>query len=334
MGAPAIMGLIGATGGAISQWMANDANERINQANMQHDLYMLLRQQDFANEQAEKADARTRALYNDLQSPEAIRRQLEQAGLSVGMMYGQGGVGGHMSSGAQAASPMPLNHASIPMGSILDAQTANMIANTLKTEAETKKTNAEAKKAESEIPKNEKTALLLDEQINKTRAEVQTEMAKLNQIIAETNVSKATESEIKARTAYQETLNEIANIDLSTRDAINHATLEQLETNIQKLHQESAKLGLDIEIVEKTKKAVIRKAIYECLSTVYNYENILPEQKTLIEKTIGKVANEGVTAFYNAQTEKDVYNALDNLGSNKGAFKVMAEIIKILISAL
>lgn len=40
------------------------------------------------------ADKRARAFYNDFNSPEAIRRQLEAAGLSVGLMYGGAGAGG------------------------------------------------------------------------------------------------------------------------------------------------------------------------------------------------------------------------------------------------
>ena len=47
------------------------------------------------NERAAKnSDARTRALFTDLYSPEAKVKQLKDAGLSVGMMYGQGGAGG------------------------------------------------------------------------------------------------------------------------------------------------------------------------------------------------------------------------------------------------
>ena len=57
------------------------------------------------NERAAKnADARTRALFTDLYSPEAKIQQLKDAGLSVGMRYGQGGVSGTSSTqGAQGA---------------------------------------------------------------------------------------------------------------------------------------------------------------------------------------------------------------------------------------
>ena len=57
------------------------------------------------NERAAKnADARTRALFTDLYSPEAKVKQLKEAGLSVGMMYGQGRASGTSSTqGAQGA---------------------------------------------------------------------------------------------------------------------------------------------------------------------------------------------------------------------------------------
>lgn len=62
------------------------------------------RQHQLNEESADNADARTRALYNDLESPAAKRQQLEEAGMSIGMMYGGGGgLSGGLASGAQAA---------------------------------------------------------------------------------------------------------------------------------------------------------------------------------------------------------------------------------------
>ena len=57
------------------------------------------------NERAAKnSDKRTRALFTDLYSPEAKVKQLKKAGLSVGLMYGQGGASGTSSTqGAQGA---------------------------------------------------------------------------------------------------------------------------------------------------------------------------------------------------------------------------------------
>lgn len=56
-------------------------------------------------ESADNADKRKRAFYTDFESPEAVMRQLKNAGLSPGLFYGGSGTGGMgASGGAQAAS--------------------------------------------------------------------------------------------------------------------------------------------------------------------------------------------------------------------------------------
>ena len=57
----------------------------------------------FNERAAKKADARTRALFTDLYSPEAKVKQLKKAGLSVGMMYGSGGGGGGIAAATTAS---------------------------------------------------------------------------------------------------------------------------------------------------------------------------------------------------------------------------------------
>lgn len=325
-----ILGILGLLGSIAGTWISNTQNQQINQQQQKHNIQVLQSQQQFAREEAEAADQRTRNLYYDLQSPEAIRKQLEQAGLSVGMMYGQGGLGGHMSSGAQAATPASMNTTPIGMQSLLGLNSMAPIQDAMTQDALRQKTLAEAAEIRSRIPKNEQQVLEIQENINKMRAETQTELARLQQVIADTNVKNATEAEIKARTAYQETLNKIANIDLTTKDAINHATLEEIEANIQKLHQESAKLGLDMEIVEKTKDSVIRKVLYESLSAMYNYTDIQPAQKRIMQETMYKLSQEGLSAFYDAKTQEDLYNCLNEMGTNKGEAKILIEILKTL----
>lgn len=50
---------------------------------------------------ADNADARTRALYKDLESPSALLQQYKEAGLSPSLMFGGSGVGGNIAQGAQ-----------------------------------------------------------------------------------------------------------------------------------------------------------------------------------------------------------------------------------------
>lgn len=83
-----------------------DLQQSINEQNIQHQQETLEEQQKFSREAAAQSDAYTRGLFNDLYSPQARVKQLKQAGLSVGLMYGTGGTGGSSStSGAQAATP-------------------------------------------------------------------------------------------------------------------------------------------------------------------------------------------------------------------------------------
>lgn len=86
---------------------------------------------------AENADARTRALYNDFYSPEALMRQYKAAGLSPSMMFGgtpgQGGTSGAMGAGAHGPQTM------FSPSSLVDAaQAAALFAQAEKTKEETK----------------------------------------------------------------------------------------------------------------------------------------------------------------------------------------------------
>lgn len=85
---------------------------------------------------AENADRRTRALYNDFYSPQALMQQYKEAGLSPSMMFGgtpgQGGTPGAQGGGMQMQTPY------MPISMLEGAQIANINAQTEKTKAETK----------------------------------------------------------------------------------------------------------------------------------------------------------------------------------------------------
>lgn len=109
---------------------------------------------------ADNADARTRALYADLQSPAALLQQYKEAGLSPSLMFGGGGIGGQTTQGAQgegASGVSPHTFGINPM----DAANMALI------NAQVKKTNAEAevldqdaalKEIEREVDEMKKTA--------------------------------------------------------------------------------------------------------------------------------------------------------------------------------
>ena len=124
-------------------------------------------QQDFVNQQVSAANQmgkNNQALALEMWDKTnyaAQRKQMEKAGLNVGLMYGQGGGGGVTSSvptgsatGGQAPNPIQMGQLGLQMAAQtrllesqaknLDADTANKTANTIKTSgADTAKSVAE-----------------------------------------------------------------------------------------------------------------------------------------------------------------------------------------------
>lgn len=86
---------------------------------------------------AQNADARTRALYEDYQTPEALLRQYQAAGLSPSLMFGEGGGAGGMTQGAQGSGAAGISPTSYEIDPMKGAQLGLI-------EAQARKLNAEA----------------------------------------------------------------------------------------------------------------------------------------------------------------------------------------------
>lgn len=94
---------IGSIVSSVGGWIAgNAAQNKQHQYNLQENEHAAGLNFRYGEKAADNADARARAFYNDFNSPEAIRKQLESAGLSVGLMYGGGGAGGQGHAGDSA----------------------------------------------------------------------------------------------------------------------------------------------------------------------------------------------------------------------------------------
>lgn len=124
------------------------------------------------NERAAKnADARTRALFTDLYSPEAKVKQLKKAGLSVGMMYGQGGASGTSSTqGAQGAGAGNQQAAHVNLSKQLEL--GMMQAQIKALEAGANKDDADAKNKEQDRLLKEQQTLKLTEEITEVKERV------------------------------------------------------------------------------------------------------------------------------------------------------------------
>lgn len=118
----------------------------------------------FGEQSAQNADARTRALYSDLQSPQALAQQYKDAGLSPSLMFGGGGVGGQTTQGAQGAGAAGVSPTTFGIDPLAGAQLDLIKAQTAKTNAETdainKKTPVEIKELLSNIGVKDSESLL------------------------------------------------------------------------------------------------------------------------------------------------------------------------------
>lgn len=169
---------------------------------------------------AKNADKRTRALYSDFYSPEALKRQYEEAGLSPSLMFGgtpgQGGMSGAQGTGANGPTTpyMPL--------SLLEA-------------AQISKINAETEKTKEE------TAVLAGD--NKLGA------ANISKTLAEAGHAKAAAAAAEAEAKGQEIANYVAE---ATKDASIYQICEMAEQQAHatmKMYHEmrSAKVLADID---------------------------------------------------------------------------------------
>lgn len=135
------------------------------------------RQRDYANNfvipelLAANADQRTRALYNDLQSPAAIMQQLKEAGLSPSV-YAAKAAGGSVPSGSQGHGSSSNTGGTQQMLGIMSAmkEIASVSAGIAKTKAETGLIKAQTEKTHEEIPNVKKQGKLIDSQIINTYA--------------------------------------------------------------------------------------------------------------------------------------------------------------------
>ena len=117
-----VMAAVAGIGGIISQSQTNKKNEELNEANRED-------QQRFSQIEAEKANTRTESLYGKLYSPEAKVKQMRNAGLSPGLMYGMGGAGGTSSTqGAQASTP---SNAAPVMNPVIDKNIMGTLLNAM-----------------------------------------------------------------------------------------------------------------------------------------------------------------------------------------------------------
>lgn len=170
---------------------------------------------------ANNADKRTRALYKDLQSPQAIMQQLKAAGLSPSLMYG-GNMQGSVGQGAQGTGAAGVSPTTYGVNQLDAAQLELINAQTKKTEAEAKNIDVNTNKQQAEIDK------IIEETKNEQLKQVYNE---LNNTLTQMDVNlKGTYAEEQIKADLAKTAAETQNL---------RATLESLIAE-GKIKKESA----------------------------------------------------------------------------------------------
>ena len=222
-----ILGILGAvTGVGMSIYNNNEARKREEEA----------RQQNFElNElSAERADERTRALYEDLQSPSALRQQYEQAGLSPSIMFGGSGIGGNLSQGAQGEGASGVS----PNVFGADANTMLGAANIAVQQAQARKLNAEADDLEGKTTESQ---------------------ARIQKLIAEAGNIEMDTAYKELQNTWQQFENAIKGATTTNEIAISDEQLKQATTMTEKLIAETTKAQVEGEITKATKNEVIQQ---------------------------------------------------------------------------
>lgn len=191
------MGALGIIGGAIGALTGinNQKNRKkeIEQA-WDYEKKGMALQYQYGQQAAEAAQNRNQAMW-DYTNFENQRKHMENAGLSVGLMYGNGGAQASSTAGGAATQPSAPTTNPLAIGlqskqidlqnRAIDSQIALNIANAAKAAAEAKKTGGvDTKKAESEIKWQE-----IENRIQESREQI----AASNIIEAQANAQKAME---------------------------------------------------------------------------------------------------------------------------------------------
>lgn len=225
---------------------------------------------------ANNADARARALYNDLESPMATIKQLREAGLSPSL-YAGGNVGG--SIGANGAQGQGTSGVSFPNGMMSPIDIATMQVQ----EAQARYLNAEADELEGKNPMGQ---------------------AKIADLFSSAGLKDQ-------QKLYTQTLDKKANLEADILDESKPFILAKtkheakvVENNAEKLFWEAQneyfEFSLNVETAEEQKK-LIDAQVKELISrTALNYS-----QKKLNEEEITALINYVNVAIDQAQTAAD-----------------------------
>lgn len=333
----ALLGLLGTGGGIASTAINNAAIEQINRENAQNERQMTYLQHGLNEVSAENAMQRTIQLYNMFESPEAQKKLLEKAGLSVGLMYGQGGSGGNLTSGAQAQAATPPNYGRFTPNPIMDAHTASILAETAKKAAETENIKEDTKKKEAEaastwkdLDVKSKQMIVMENQIDEIKQNIIESQQKVDNMLEEKlNIIqkrgnlKATEELTKAQKDYQEALTSLTNIQIEWEPQKQKAQLDNIKALTSQYRAAAKKMMAEADLTTEQKNLLTRQAddlckkvAMEALMAEYEQKNIQPEEFKKLKEEINAIQLNS----WGENQRKHFYEQFNRSGEGSGDF--------------
>lgn len=267
--------------------------ERMMQQQFANEKEMMGLQYGYNEQMAESNQQRAKDMW-EFTNYENQRKHMEEAGLSVGLMYGQGGAGGATTNGGQGSGVNNAGTNAVTAGSqaAAAAMQAKMMGIQMKAiEADTAMKNASAYKLTAEA---EKTSGIDTE---KARTEIQ-----LNTILQRI---KLNEEQITA-----------ANITTAVAES---------QQAMEELNQAMVKTEID----QKTKEAIIGKAFEEWSNAkkqgalIIAQKNLKEEQAENVRKIIDNYSYEVATKRITAEAARDMSKATAEKVSNE--YKIAGE---------
>lgn len=303
----AIYGMIGNIAGATIGGGLSAIDGAINRKwQAEQNAINAYRTYDLNEKAANNADQRTRALYSDFQSPEALRKQFEDAGLSVGLMYGGGNPGGHLSAGAQGAassqsvSPVYSNIAGNTLqGSMMGAQIANIMADTKVKEKDAEKKSGEItlNKALEEFQKSAKK----EKDQNILLLKAQEEGQKIDNLLNSSTVDLKIE-EINQRIIELEQTNELLKTE-------NYYKARTLESTIANLKADTALKLAQKDLAQQQKQLTVKQTFIahnEMMKLIYQMPYLKKASEAEIKSKLTEYLKNSVPLFENENGELDI----------------------------
>lgn len=208
-GSGLVGGLTGGIFGMIEGKKNREFQEQMQQNQIEAARASQERQHQLNEISANNADKRSRELFKDFQTAEARRRMLEEAGLSVGLMYNgaAGSTIGNVGGGAQAAGTGMANPAGAGSNPYNASGWVNAgvgaglaLAQSRLMESEANKNNAEADRLKGEGPRGEA-------ELNNINAVIQNTLADTKNKAAETELKKSANAPHECRSGTNRTKN-------------------------------------------------------------------------------------------------------------------------------